>query len=546
MRRILVLGGYGSFGGRICELLSRERRFEVLVAGRSLQRATAFCASRPELGLVPTQADRSGAFFETLAALRPWLVIDAAGPFQGDGYDVARRCIEAGCNYLDIADGRAFVEGFGELDAAARRAGLTLVSGASSVPALSGAVVDALAAGLDEIGLVESAITASNRATVGRSVIEAILSYVGRPVPLRQGGHAVAARGWRGLRRQTFATDTGPALKGRLVAICDVPDLGLLSDRLPGRPLVVFRAGAEFAAQNVALWLLSWPVQWGWIGSLKPLAGFVQQVGNLTRVVGGDRSAMSVTVTGLHGGEVVERRWTLIAEAGKGPYTPCLAAPLLAVRLADGALATGAAPAVGLLPLTAFEADFDRLGFRTEIREVRKEAPLYRQVMGAEFERLPPAVRRIHQVGGAALAEGRARVTRGAHPLARLVGWIMRFPPAVDDTPVTVRFFEASRRETWARRFGQSGFTSHMTRQGDLLVERFGLMRFGFRLGHEANGLTMHLRRWWIGPLAMPLALGPRSVARETEVDGVFHFEVAVALPFIGHVVGYRGWLRRP
>jgi Domain of unknown function (DUF4166) len=52
--------------------------------------------------------------------------------------------------------------------------------------------------------------------------------------------------------------------------------------------------------------------------------------------------------------------------------------------------------------------------------------------------------------------------------------------------------------------------------------------------------------RWWIGAPPMPLALGPRSVARETEVDGVFHFEVAIALPFIGHVVGYRGWLRRP
>lgn len=544
MKRVLVLGGYGAFGGRICELLSRDRRFEVLVAGRSLERAMAFCASRPELRLVPARADRNSGLTEAVAALRPWLVIDAAGPFQGASYDVARRCIEAACNYLDIADAREFVEGFGELDAAARTAGVTLVSGASSVPALSGAVVDALTAGLGEVGLVESAITASNRATVGRSVIEAILSYVGQPVPLRHAGRTVEARGWRGLRRQTFAICGGPELKGRLVAICDVPDLGLLSDRLPGRPLVVFRAGAELAAQNFTLWLLSWPVQWGWIRTLRPFAQLVQGLNDLTRMIGGERSAMSVTLVGLCAGEVVERRWTLMAEAGKGPYTPCLAAPLLAVRVADGALATGAATAVGLLSLDAFRADFDRLGFRTEIREVRRK-PLYRQVMGAGFDRLPPAVRRIHEVAGAARAEGRARVTRGAHPLARLIGWIMRFPRAADDTPVTVRFFETAGRETWTRHFGRSGFTSHMTRQGDLLVERFGLMRFGFQLGREANGLAMHLRRWWIGPLAMPLALAPRSVARESEVDSVFHFEVAIDLPLIGHIVGYRGWLQR-
>jgi hypothetical protein len=409
LKRILVLGGYGSFGARIYELLSRDRRFEVLASGRDLERARAFCARRPELGLVPVQADRNRGFSETLSRLRPWLVIDAAGPFQGAGYEVPRCCLEAGCHYLDIADARGFVEGFEQLDAMAKAAGVTLISGASSVPALSSAVVNQLAESLDEVGLVESAISASNRATVGRSVMDAILSYVGQPVVLRQGGRAIAARGWRAIRRQTFAIAGGPTLEGRLVALCDVPDLGLMSDRLRGRPLVVFRAGAELAVQNLALWVLSWPVQWGWIRSLRPWGGVIQRLSGLTRAVGGDRSAMSVSITGLRGGVVVERRWTLLADAGRGPYTPCLAAPLLAGALANGELTAGAFPAVGLLPLEAFAPEFAAMEFKTETAEVRHDQPLYRQVMALEFERLPPAVLRMHEVAGAAVAEGRAR-----------------------------------------------------------------------------------------------------------------------------------------
>jgi saccharopine dehydrogenase-like NADP-dependent oxidoreductase len=60
---------------------------------------------------------------------RPFALVDAAGPFQGSGYEAVRAALSAGCHFLDIADGRAFVTGIAALDAEARRRPLRRVRG---------------------------------------------------------------------------------------------------------------------------------------------------------------------------------------------------------------------------------------------------------------------------------------------------------------------------------------------------------------------------------------------------------------------------------
>lgn len=42
--KILVLGGYGVFGGRLVHLLADLAELELLVAGRHLPAAQAFCS----------------------------------------------------------------------------------------------------------------------------------------------------------------------------------------------------------------------------------------------------------------------------------------------------------------------------------------------------------------------------------------------------------------------------------------------------------------------------------------------------------------------
>lgn len=469
-------------------------------------------------------------------------MIDAAGPFQGSDTRVPQACIAAGISYVDLADARAFVIGIGILDAAARAADVAVIAGASSVPALSGAVARRLADGLGAVRTVDIAISASNHATAGRSIASAILSYVGQPVRLWRGRRWTHSWGWQELRRETFRIEGTRDLRNRWVALADVPDHDLLPDALPGRPAVTFRAGTESTLQTLGLWLLSWPVRWLSLRGLTRLAPWLQPLQRPSRWLGDGRSAMMVRLKGVANGNLVERQWTLIAEDGDGPEIPTLAAVLLAEAAASRTLPPGARDAGSLLTLGAFEPLFARLAIRHAVSERALPPPLYARVMGARFTALPDAVRAMHSVCGDAGAAGEAVVARGASPLARLVAVIMGFPPAGTHA-LHVAFVERDGVEHWTRTFGAKSFTSHLSARDGRLVERFGLLRFRFDLPSGQHGLEMQIVGWSCCGIPLPLSLAPRGVAREWQEEGRFHFDVPIALPLIGTVVHYRGWL---
>lgn len=366
MKHILLIGGYGGFGARLARRLS-DSGTRLLIGGRNGAKAAHFAATLPNAcGLV---VDRNQPMGALLAQERPDLVIDAAGPFQGSSYAVPLACIAAGIPYLDLADARAFVTGFAALDDEAKAAGVALVTGASSVPALSGAVVRALMEGLTSATRIDMAISASNKASAGQSVARAILSYAGRPLSIWDGQRLVRKAGWSALGRVDFKAPDGARLDGRWIALADIPDHDLLPTRVAGRPAVTFRAGTELGFQMIGLWLASFLVRGRLMRSLGPFARAVLPFVQATRHWGGDRSAMHVIINGLRGAQTVERRWTLIAEQGDGPEIPTLAAELLARKMVCGQLAAGARDAGGLLALAEFQPLFDGLALHHGISE---------------------------------------------------------------------------------------------------------------------------------------------------------------------------------
>ena len=535
----MIIGGYGGFGARLTLRLLAAGH-EVLVTGRSAEKATAFCEGLERAE--PLVADRANGIGLAMARHRPDLVIDAAGPFQASGYIVPEACIAMRIPYLDLADGRDFVTGIAALDKAAKAAGVPVISGASSVPALSGAVVRRMAEGLDAVDAVEMAISTSNRASAGASVAAAALSYIGQPVKLWRGKRWATGYGWQEMAREPFLLADGRGFR-RLTGLADVPDLAIVPEALPGRPSAAFRAGTELDFQMAILWLLTWPVRWSWLPSLLPLQRVLLPLYRMTARFGGDKSAMHITLRGRAGERALERRWTILAWNGEGPEIPTLAAQILAEDMLAGRVAAGARHAWYELTPERFEPLFAGLAAQHETVERELPPPVYARVLGERFAALPPLVRAIHDVHGDGGAAGEGTVTRGTNPLARLFAAIMGMPP-MGTTPLHVAFVERGGAETWTRDFGGHVFTSVLSAAKGGVTERFGPIRFGFDLPSDGEGLRMAFRRWSLFGVPLPRFLAPHIAAREWQESDRFRFEVAVAMPVIGPIVHYTGWLK--
>lgn len=564
--KVLVIGGYGIFGGRVVELLEDEPRLTLVVAGRSLARAEAWCAVRrgARARLLAARFDRSGDLAAQLADLRPDVVVDASGPFQAYGerpYRVIEACIVARIDYLDLADGSDFVAGVAAFDAGARAADVSVLSGVSSFPVLTAAAVRRLAVttpALAQIETIRAGIAPSPHAVVGENVIRAIASYAGRPVEARRDGQTVRAWPFVETRRVTVAPPGTLPLRNALFSLVDVPDLRVLPTLWPETKTVWMGAAPVPEILHRTLIALAWLVRLGVLRSLSPLAPLMYLATNRLGW-GAHRGGMFVAVSGRDAAGVArERSWHMVAEGDDGPLIPSMAVEALLRRALDGQRpAPGARAAVRDLELADYEALFARrrivAGARDETRGDARDGgpgetlPLYARLLGPAWHDLPAAVRAMHEWSGTTVAQGLAAVERGRGPAARLVAALAGFPAAAAEVPVTVRFEASDCGETWTRTFGAGRFASRQFagcgRSAALLCERFGPLTFAMALVVEDARLRLVLRHWSLFGLPLPLWLSPRADAYETEDGGRFRFHVDIAHPLTGLIVRYRGWL---
>ena len=165
---------------------------------------------------------------------------------------------------------------------------------------------------------------------------------------------------------------------------------------------------------HVGLWLLGWPVRLGMVRSIAPVAGTLKWVADRLEQFGSDRGGMVVYAVGRDArGSAVERRWTLIAEAGDGPEIPPMPALILAQRLLGANRpAAGARPASGEVALADVEAVLSSLRVRCA-RSETPAPPLLERVLPADFGALPDAWRRLAEIHDVDHFEGSASVERG-------------------------------------------------------------------------------------------------------------------------------------
>lgn len=538
-KRVLLVGGAGVFGSRLAEGLNATTDAQIIFAGRSLDRAAEAAMN---LGAAEAIAlDRETATEADIRATRADLVIDAAGPFQGAGLSFARAVIEAGAHYLDLADARDFVAAFPQLDELARTHNVAAITGASSTPALTHAALDELRAGWRRIDVVRAGIAPANKMERGLAVMRAILTWAGAPVSVFENGAWRVRGGW---------SDCGvidvPGLGRRRFALAETPDLDLIAARYAPRDTAIFMAGLELWPMQRGMEMISALRRWGVLPEPRRWAKVLLFAGNLLGPFGTDRGGMIVEVFGRDAEDrPAYARWSMLAKDGKGPHTPTFAALALARRFVAGDTPPpGARACLALLHLADFAPDFERHGFETRIEVMPLRAP-FEVALGEKFASAPAAVRAAHQAGPVTRLRGEASIARPASPLAAFVARLFGMPAASEAQSVCVTKRLSPEGEVWVRQFGPRRMRSRLRAVAPGIVrESFGPFSFDMRVSANAEVLSMSVIGWRIGAIPLPHWLAPRSTATESvDAHGRFRFDVPIALPLIGRLTHYSGWL---
>lgn len=358
MRKVLILGGYGNFGKRIARLLTRQGIF-VIIAGRDKIKAKALSeeltTDLSDISIFDINSD----FGEKLKILKPTVVINTCGPFQNSDYSVAKACIAFGVHYIDLADGRDFVKNINTLNDEAKARNVTIISGASTVPGLSSAVIEYYLSEFSEINSLTFGIAPGQKAERGLATTQGILSYIGKRLEPCVGYEK--RYGWQDLYLQKY-----PEIGRRWMANCEVPDLDLLPEKY-GIRKIRFSAGMENPMLHLSIWALSWMVRLGFPLNLQAHAPLLLRGSNCFDFLGSSDGGMHVLLEGKNlVGMNIKKQWFIVAFDGDGPYIPTIPAVILTRKLLNGEFnVRGAMPCVALISLEEYLNELSSFKIKT-------------------------------------------------------------------------------------------------------------------------------------------------------------------------------------
>ena len=251
MARVLVIGGYGTFGGEVSRELVR-RGVSITVAGRDQDRAERFAKELSgDSNAAAVDVQDAAACEQALSG--HGVAVQCAGPFARFDDTLLQACLRRRVHYVDLADDRDYVAQVRRLGEEFSQRQLTAAFGCSSLPAISGAAaLRALAHATAEVRHVRVTLFIGNRNPKGRAAVESASRLLG----------ATISAG--GILRKAFAEPEIvplPAPFGcRAARNFDSPDYDLLPGLLRGSvgtesqpmntPSVVVKVGCEWELTN--------------------------------------------------------------------------------------------------------------------------------------------------------------------------------------------------------------------------------------------------------------------------------------------------------
>ncbi len=551
LKSILIIGGTGVFGKRLVRHLATRDGVALFVSSRTEAKADRFIQTLQGsiAPLHPVELDCEKNLQQCLDDIEPSIVIDCSGPFQTAGYDTARTVLRSGAHLVDLADARDYLANFtSALDGIARDRGVAALTGASSTPTLSRCVVQHLTKGWKRIDTIDISITPGGKSEVGRSVIEAILSYAGRDIPIWQAGQLSSTTGWSGPRMIDI-----PGLGRRRVAVVETFDAESLGPTLNVQSRVSFSAGLESKVEQWGIEAIAAFRKRGLLGGLGFIIPLLLKARTITRIPTSDVGGMLVDICGLDEKNTHCRaRWSLIARQDHGPFIPILPAAAAVEKLLTEAVFPGARIAHSEVNLSDILEQMRSYKIKTETSFAQTDHGIFEIALGkSDFQGLSKTLTAFHQPSGPTVWNGRADITGGRWFAPKVLAKVFSFPKTGRDIPVTVivertTSADGTPIERWTRKFAGKSMTSVLKAGSKgVLTERFAPFTFVIPVQADADGLRMPVSGWRIGWLKLPELLAPRSAASEYVDDqGRFRFDIHLSAPIFGTIVHYRGWLR--
>lgn len=344
--KIMVLGAYGTFGRIITNSLVQDE-YLVIGLGRDKAKLSQLQQELNSKYLEILEHELKGEnLLDILHKFKPKVVINTCGPYIKGDYQIITQCVKADINYIDLSDNRDYVcQAQAKLKYLIKNKRLSIIVGASTVPALSSAVVSAYRNKFSKLESLVYGISPGQKSPRGLATTKSILSYLGKRF-----GKKHNRFGWQGLYLAKF-----PNIGSRTMGFCDIPDLDLFPSYYNVKN-IKFSAGMESKALHLCMWVCSWLVRLKIIRFTPGHARYLLKMSHWFDVFGSDNGGMHVKLSGLDKNlEKLTIKWFLEAYNGCGPQVPCVPSVFLAKNIVNQKFNKyGVMPCIDLISLEEY------------------------------------------------------------------------------------------------------------------------------------------------------------------------------------------------
>jgi saccharopine dehydrogenase-like NADP-dependent oxidoreductase len=321
--KIVVVGGYGDIGSCVVEKLTEFSSHQVTIAGRSLKRARAVCSSfNNYVGVLQVDVQNRASLTSAFGNFD--LVINCAGPFYKYGANVATAAIETRTHYIDICDDHEPLPKLFALDNAAKRAGVTVLTGMGWNPGTSNMAARLAADLLDAIQEIKIAWVAGSGDSKGLAALKHTLHGITGTVPIVKDGKQVMAPAWTDMEMVEF-----PAPLGDLPTfVFGHPEPVTLPKTLKAANITL-RGGISPPWNNDALRAIR---SMGLTGSPERIdraASLIHKMQKMFSVGGVQHSGLRVDIIGSTNGQARHLVFNMIDRIRPLAATPCAVAALM-------------------------------------------------------------------------------------------------------------------------------------------------------------------------------------------------------------------------